>query len=207
MDIFKIPILLFPDNGKSFRAKIAGDIFMINFPRQFLKNKKYLLENIDRIFWRLIGKSQMVSLNNRTQKLNRLHFGFFYQKVRYHRQFRRWGSCSSLKNINISHRLIGAPEPMIDYVIIHELAHLKYLNHSKEFWNLVKKTGIDPGTCKREIAEYGCAWYENYLQWRYDLMTLIQSINEGPPASNGARPSKAPPKNKKLFLFKRNLFA
>jgi hypothetical protein len=49
----------------------------------------------------------------------------------------RWGSCNSKKNINFSFRLILAPKTSIDYVIIHELAHLKELNHSEKFWNLV----------------------------------------------------------------------
>lgn len=49
----------------------------------------------------------------------------------------RWGSCSSTKNMNFSFRLIQAPVKTIDYVIIHELAHLKVMNHSKKFWDLV----------------------------------------------------------------------
>ena len=49
----------------------------------------------------------------------------------------RWGSCTSKKNINFSYRLIMAPIKTIDYVIIHELAHLKEMNHSKKFRDLV----------------------------------------------------------------------
>ena len=50
---------------------------------------------------------------------------------------KRWGSCSGKNNINLSWRLIMAPIEVLDYVIIHELAHIKYKNHSKDFWNLV----------------------------------------------------------------------
>lgn len=49
----------------------------------------------------------------------------------------RWWSCNSKKNISFSFRLILAPKNSIDYVIIHELAHLIEMNHSKKFWDLV----------------------------------------------------------------------
>jgi predicted metal-dependent hydrolase len=49
----------------------------------------------------------------------------------------RWGSCSRKGNINFNWKLMMVPEPVVDYVIIHELAHLKEMNHSKNFWKLV----------------------------------------------------------------------
>lgn len=49
----------------------------------------------------------------------------------------RWGSCSQKGNLNFNWKLMMVPEPVIDYVVIHELAHLKEMNHSKKFWSLV----------------------------------------------------------------------
>lgn len=50
----------------------------------------------------------------------------------------RWGSCGPTGKINLTWRLVMAPVPVVDYVVVHELAHLKVKNHSKTFWNLLQ---------------------------------------------------------------------
>ncbi len=49
-----------------------------------------------------------------------------------------WGSCSSNRNITINKKLVGKDEKVIEYVVLHEMCHLRYMNHSKEFWTLVE---------------------------------------------------------------------
>ncbi len=60
-----------------------------------------------------------------------------FNKISIKKQKTRWGSCSSLGNLNFNWRLVHFDIPIIDYVIIHELAHRVHLNHSKTFWSLV----------------------------------------------------------------------
>lgn len=57
--------------------------------------------------------------------------------ISFRKQKTRWGSCSSDGHISLNWKLIFAPEAVIDYVVIHELAHLRHQNHSQQFWNLV----------------------------------------------------------------------
>lgn len=61
-----------------------------------------------------------------------------YQNFRLKDQKTRWGSCSSQGNINLNWRIIMAPEEVIDYLIVHELAHLTHPNHSEKFWQRVR---------------------------------------------------------------------
>ncbi|MGC8894764.1 MAG: M48 family metallopeptidase [candidate division WOR-3 bacterium] len=65
----------------------------------------------------------------------------------------RWGSCSSAGNISLSFRLIMVPEPMSDYVVVHELAHIKHKNHSKDFWGLVGRFIPDYKERRRWLGE------------------------------------------------------
>jgi len=64
--------------------------------------------------------------------------GYEYNKIKITNAQKRWASCSPLGNLNFSWRLIMSPLRVIDYVVIHELVHLKENNHSKSFWNKVK---------------------------------------------------------------------
>ena len=65
------------------------------------------------------------------------HYGFEYNRVAIRNQRRCWGSCSSNRNLNFSYKLMFLPECLMDYVIVHELCHLKEMNHGLKFWQLV----------------------------------------------------------------------
>jgi predicted metal-dependent hydrolase len=70
-------------------------------------------------------------------------YRFEYRKVNITNAQTRWGSCSPCGNLNFSWRVVMAPMPVINYVIVHELIHLREKNHSRRFWDKVKN--ILPG--------------------------------------------------------------
>ena len=69
--------------------------------------------------------------------------GVNYNKVTVKTVRTRWGSCSRLGNLSFNWKLITVPEEVVDYVIIHELCHLKRMDHSSSFWRLVQKYSPD----------------------------------------------------------------
>ena len=90
----------------------------------------------------------------RTKQLAEYH-QLTVNSVRISRSVGRWGSCSSLKNINLSLFLMLLPQRYIDYVILHELAHTVEMNHSDRFWKLLSKLcGEDAKKLAREVRSY-----------------------------------------------------
>ena len=67
----------------------------------------------------------------------------------------RWGSCTVKDNINLNWRLIKAPMFVIDYVIVHELAHLIEANHTPRFWNIVRAQSPKMGKARTWLSENG----------------------------------------------------
>jgi predicted metal-dependent hydrolase len=67
----------------------------------------------------------------------------------------RWGACSSNNHVSFTWRLIMAPGPVIDYVIIHELFHIKEKNHSNRFWNLLERFMPDYGIHRLWLRKNG----------------------------------------------------
>ena len=75
--------------------------------------------------------------------------------IRFKTMRSRWGSCSSLDNLNFNWKLIMAPLDVIDYVVIHELCHLIQHNHSPKFWALVESIMPDYKSHKKWLGEHG----------------------------------------------------
>lgn len=88
-----------------------------------------------------------------------IQYGFTPARITVKEQARRWGSCSSKGNIHLNWRLIQAPLYVQRYVIIHELAHLREMNHSAQFWRIVEDMMPDYEQAKSWLRVRGNVLY------------------------------------------------
>ncbi len=126
---------------KHSSAIMHGQMISLSISNNISKDEEHA--HISSLLSRCIGSERLPSLK---QKINELNENFFNQKVNnilFKHNTSNWGSCSRAGNINISTRLLFAPEDVLEYVCIHELAHLIELNHSDRFWRLIQQVMPD----------------------------------------------------------------
>ena len=81
-------------------------------------------------------------------------FGFVYNAVRIKHNRSNWGSCSIKGNINLNLNLMRLPEELRDYVMLHELCHLRHLNHGPEFHALLESVCPEHRALQKRLKEY-----------------------------------------------------
>ncbi|MBC7471891.1 MAG: M48 family metallopeptidase [candidate division SR1 bacterium] len=109
------------------------------------------LENLDIVKQKKIAKnlvSEKIEYWSQKMQLD-------YKNVRLSSARTRWGSCTHENTISINWRLSLLPLELLDYVIIHELAHIKEKNHSSKFWNIVDKYCADFKILRKRLKSFG----------------------------------------------------
>ena len=144
--------------GRHYRLKvIMGQKYNTEFKDGYLKitvKNRSNTQKIKRLIKRWYLEKAQLHLNKMTLDLSKeLNVDFRSVKVRNYNS--RWGSCSSTGKIFYNWRIIMAPAKIINYVVLHELVHLKEHNHSKRFWKLLKSYYSDLDYAKQWLVYNG----------------------------------------------------
>ncbi len=120
----------------NFELQVKGD----------LTDKQTLFQLFEQFFKGYAYEFLLTRLDKYSEQFN-----LPYRRLTVRAQKTRWGSCSAKKNINLNYRLIFLPEYLMDYVILHELAHLRHMNHSRQFWQLLESMSRDARSQDRQL--------------------------------------------------------
>ncbi len=123
---------------KAFNVEKDNEKLYVYLPNTYLNIERIKVENeikklVEDYYLKLANEEVRYAMNVVTNEV-----GISPNKYRVRNLKRAWGNCSSTRNITINVNLVKYSKEAIRYVVLHEVCHLKYMNHSKEFWNLVK---------------------------------------------------------------------
>ena len=117
--------------SKFEQNSISEDEFLYLGVRKKLED--YKIKNLDTFYKKGIQKILPLKIEEYSKKMN-----LFPTSISYRKNKRTWGSCNYKNGLNFNILLMKFPIELMEYVIIHELAHIKHKNHSKQFWDLVE---------------------------------------------------------------------
>lgn len=139
------------EDRKTHSARLRDGVIYLDLNQQSVGPA--LSKAIRTLLSRIVGQDFLPAITRRVHELNERHFQKKIKGVRLKYNHSNWGSCSRTGNINLSTRLLFAPPDVVDYVIIHELAHLVELNHSPRFWRVVEQAMPDYEEKERWLRE------------------------------------------------------
>ncbi len=120
-----------------FYAQFRGNVLLRQDPASYQKHKEAA---------RLLVLRRLAYFN--------AHYGLSYKRVSIKNHKTQWGSCSEKRNLNFNYKLVFLPPRLADYVIVHELAHVREMNHSERFWKVVSEALPDYERRERALRDY-----------------------------------------------------
>ena len=140
-------------NDKDITAKVADGIIIVFCPfEENVENDsvQFFIRRVIEETYRIEAKQFILP---RVRELA-VKYGFKYNRVFIKNIKSRWGSCSKKDNLNFSLHLMRLPDELIDYVILHELAHTIEHNHSKKFWDLLDRILGNAKAVDKKVNKY-----------------------------------------------------
>lgn len=156
--IWKYPHCAHLINKADNLSELLSSIDAIKSTDGFLQNSRKTTDSLQsyshcNVFFGYLATLTSVKMQALCQDYSsRMNLSF--KDIRIRLQRTRWGSCSSGRNINFSCLLAATDESCCRYLVVHELAHLKHMDHSADFWKLVASFCPDYMECERKLNDY-----------------------------------------------------
>ena len=132
---------------------VGNGLIQINIPQKYDHKNTDIQLFIRNILTEVMRQEAKAYLPLRINELATKH-RFQYEKVFVKHVKSRWGSCSSNNNINLNLHLMRLPDQLIDYILLHELAHTVEKNHGKNFWHLLDQVCPGAKTLDKALKKY-----------------------------------------------------
>lgn len=133
--------------------RVGNGVIQIFIPERVNHEQPRIQEFIKNTLIDVMRWEAKIYLPKRLKELAGKH-GFKYQNVSIKNASTRWGSCSSVNNINLNLHLMRIPEHLIDYVLLHELVHTVVKNHGEKFWLLLEQCYPNARKADKEMNNY-----------------------------------------------------
>jgi len=144
----------FWENEKSARSFLAEkESWVLKQLEKFKPFRPKIDRRRENADYKKYKKTALELVCSRLKFFNRF-YGLKFGRVSIKKQKTRWGSCSQKGNLNFNYKLALIRSELADYVIVHELCHLKEMNHSKKFWDLVGLTAPEYKKLKKELLDF-----------------------------------------------------
>jgi len=139
--------------GRHYRIELVDEGEEIVFAQKFLIPKK--LAGHKREVFQAWYKARAAEKILPRVQIRAQNMGVIYNRAKIMNSQYQWGSCTPKDNVNFNWRLIKAPMFVIDYVIVHELAHLLEPNHTPRLWNIIRSQVVNIDKAKAWLKENG----------------------------------------------------
>ncbi len=140
--------------GRNYKIEVVdGGVTEVHFDHKFLVPRRQAAKRKEVLREWYLTKAKEKILPRVERHARELGVDYATAKIVDNRY--RWGSCTVKDNVNFNWRLIKAPMFVIDYVIVHELAHLIEANHTPRFWNIVRTQAPTMDKAKAWLKEHG----------------------------------------------------
>ncbi len=139
-------------------SRVKAEQFIEERRDWILKNQKALKEKQDQKMMitqemRKAGVEKAMEIFPKRVEYYARLMGISYGRITIREQKTRWGSCSGRGNLNFNWKLTLMPPEILDYVVVHELAHRKEMNHSRDFWKIVEQVLPDYQKRRKRLKE------------------------------------------------------